>query len=405
MEVGANVVRGPKDASLFTRRFVLLLVTQTLFGLSFSTFFLLPKFLKLVLHASEVELGKVGAFGTVAGVLAFPLVGALNDRFGRRPFVLLGTFMLTCSAFAMLLVGETGPLLYGLRVLHGLSFALLFNSATTLVSDGVQGERMGQALSIFGASLLATQALAPAFAEAIAARAGWPWVFAASGTCGALSLLSALFVHDVNGQHVRTVAGGGHAFFQLLRRPDVRRVVYVIAVSGAGFGTVFTFHQPFALARGIERVSGFFMAYALAAVLTRLGFVLRIAPEKRLRAVTVGVFSYAIAVALTAAISPSMLVVVGAVMGLAQGVFYPLYNAAALERVTLSQRGSMMALYHGGFNLGISLALVAGGPFATHFGFPALFLSIAVVVCTGGVILLRREIAYGQGRVYDSEGH
>jgi MFS family permease len=389
MEVGVNVVRGPEDASLFTRRFVLLLITQTLFGLAFSTFFLLPKFLKLELHESEVELGKVGAFGTVAGVLAFPLVGALNDRFGRRPFVLLGAFMLTCSAFAMLLVHESGPLLYGLRVLHGLSFALLFNSATTLVSDGVHGERMGQALSIFGASLLATQALAPAFAESIAASAGWPWVFAASGTCAALSLLSASFVHDVHGR-TRSLVGGENAFFQLLRRPDVRRVVFVIAASGAGFGTVFTFHQPFALARGIERVSGFFVAYALAAVLTRLGFVLRIAPEKRMGAVTLGVFAYAVAVALTAAISPTVLVVVGAVMGLAQGVFYPLYNAAALERVALDQRGSMMALYHGGFNLGISLALVAGGPLATHFGFPALFLSIAVVVCTGGALLLRQ---------------
>src|SRR5690349_7801449 len=89
---------------LLSANFIALLVTQTCFGLSFSCFFLLPKYLKPKLAASDVEIGTVAALGALAGVFAFPLVGALNDRFGRKPFVLLGNLLMMLGAAGMLRV-------------------------------------------------------------------------------------------------------------------------------------------------------------------------------------------------------------------------------------------------------------------------------------------------------------
>jgi MFS family permease len=388
MGVSTKVAAKSAEAPLFTARFSLLLVTQSLFGLAFSTFFLLPKFVRLELHGTDAQIGRVGAVGTIAGVIAFPFVGALNDRFGRRPFVLLGALLLTGSAYAMLAVHEVGPLFYALRAVHGLAFALLFNSATTLVSDDAEAGRLSQALSVFGASLIVTQALAPAIAEAVSLAYGWPAVFTCSGSAAALSLVSASFVRDVHAPGGRSRSRQS-ALGTLLRRADMRRVVAVIAAAGAGFGTVFTFHQPYALSLGVTRVSGYFVAYAACAVVTRLGFALRIAPRRRLLATAVAVAAYALAVALTAWLSPVMLVVVGGVMGFAQGIFYPLYNAAAVERVTLEQRGSLMALYHGGFNLGISVALGLGGSLASAFGYPALFWTVSACVAWAAYTLGR----------------
>src|SRR5690348_7580301 len=74
----------PASDSLFSAEFVRLLLVQFLFGLSFSTFLLLPKFLRLELHASASEIGRVSASGTVVAAVFAPFVNALVHRVARR---------------------------------------------------------------------------------------------------------------------------------------------------------------------------------------------------------------------------------------------------------------------------------------------------------------------------------
>jgi MFS family permease len=375
--------------SLFSRAFVLLLVAQTCFGMSFSAMFLLPKYLKLALHASDVEVGVTQALGALAGVFAFPVVGVLNDRFGKRPFVILGATLMTLTVVVLRYVEDVGPLLYLSRVLQGLSFALLFNSATTLAAEGVPRERMGRALAVIGASMLATNALSPAIAEPLAHHYGWPALFTLAISWGVVSMLAALFVSE---KKTRAVVGEVRAgALDLLGTSRVRRVVWVMVAAGAGFGAVFTFHQPYALALGIERVSGFFVSYAIFALLVRLLFMAQIDRVSRRRSSGLSLMLYGLAIAATAFIRPGVLELVGGIMGLAQGVFYPVFNALAIDSVPTKQRGSMMALYHGGFNAGIALASFLGGNVAEYLGYKGLFFASGAVTGVAAVAILRTD--------------
>jgi MFS family permease len=376
---------------LLTRNFIALVITQTCFGLSFSCFFLLPTFMRVALHASDVQIGSVAALSSLTGVLCFPFVGALNDRFGRKPFVLAGSLLMIFGAAAMLLVHDVGPLLYVLRALHGLAFAMLFNSCTTLVSDEASEERLSQALAVFGSSLLVTHALAPAISEALAQRHGWSSVFWLSSGLAALSALSTLRVEEPPRRDQVTSQDLWSAF-ALLKQRRARRVVLSIGAAGASFGTVFTFHQPYALSLGLTRVSGFFMAYALFALIARLGLMNLFKNVERQRLSAYAMFVYALAVVFTSWLRPGMLEAIGATMGLAQGVFYPVFNALAVEGVEIEKRGSMMALYHGGFNGGIAAALVVGGGVSTHFGYPLLFMASALITLGAALRLLQRPL-------------
>jgi len=380
----------PEEKPLLTRAFMVLLVTQTCFGMSFSAFFLIPKYLKLVLFASEVQIGLLGALGAAAGVFAFPIVGSLNDRFGRKPFILVGSVIMTLTSVTMLFIDEVGPLMYLVRIAQGVAFALLFNSATTLVSDNVQPAQLGRALALFGASMLGTNALSPAISEPIADHYGWSSVFWFSIVWGVLSIACAPFVHEE--ARPRATGGARPSMFSLLAQPRARRVVLLTATGGAGFGTIFIFHQPFAISLGITKVSGFFVAYALFALFVRLLIISRVDAWGRKRASAVSLCVYAGAVACTAFLRPGMLEPIGAVMGLAHGIFYPVFNALAVEGVPLQQRGSMMALYHGGFNAGMALALLFGGGIAERFGYPTLFLGMALVTFTGSMGLFRSDL-------------
>lgn len=381
----------PEEKPLFTRAFMVLLVAQTCFGMSFSAFFLIPKYLKLALHATDVQIGLLGALGAAAGVFAFPIVGSLNDRFGRKPFILVGSVVMTTTSVAMLFIHDVGPLLYLVRIAQGVSFALLFNSATTLVSDNVEPEQLGRALALFGASMLATNALSPAMAEPIADTYGWPAVFWFSIAWGLLSVACAPFVQEERSLEARTRKQA--SMFALLYEARARRVVLLTASGGAGFGTIFIFHQPFAISLGIIKVSGFFVAYALFALFVRLLIISRVDAWGRQRASATSLFVYACAVGCTAFLRPGMLEPIGAVMGLAHGVFYPVFNALAIEGVPLSQRGSMMALYHGGFNAGMALALLFGGGIAERFGYPALFLLVSFLTFAGAFGLFKSDLS------------
>jgi len=388
-----NVVElTPPAKSLWTPNFVALVLTQTCFGLSFSCFFLLPTYLKLVLHASDVQIGAVASLGSLAGVFAFPLVGTLNDRFGCKPFLLIGNVVMACAAAAMLRVTEVGAALYVLRALHGLCLALVLNSATTLVSAEVPFERLGHALAVFGSSLLATHAVAPALSELLASQHGWPTVFWFATVLAVLGVLASLRVQEA--PRSRDEGASALGFVPLLRRPRTQRVVLTIAAAGASFGTVFTFHQPYALSLGMQHVSGFFLAYAACALLSRLWLTTRLQGVDRKQLSAWFMLLYAAAVVCAVWLRPLVLEGVGAVMGVAQGVFYPVFNALAVEGVEPRQRGSMMALYHGGFNGGIAGALLLGGNVAERFGYPTLFVGSALITAAAALSLRQSTLAH-----------
>lgn len=372
-----------RSERLYTRTFVLLLATQTCYGMSFSTFFLMPKYLKLSLHASEVQIGAVGAVGAVAGVIAFPLVGMLNDRYGRRRFMLVGSAIMTLTALAMLWLRSVDSALYLVRLVQGLSFAMFYNSATTLMSDRVSVERLGVALGIFGSSMLVTNALAPALAEQVANQAGWLPVFGMAAAWGLLSLLLACFVRDAAPAGPPSLRRG----FDIGLDQRGRVVALAIGGAGAGFGTVFTFHQPYALEVGLSNVSGFFVAYASTALFGRMLILRRIDRFDRRVVSAASTLLYASAVAGTAWLRPGLLECIGAVLGCAHGILYPVFNALAIYDVPPERRGAVMALYHGGFNAGMALALLIGGKVVERFGYPALFLGTAALTAAAAYFL------------------
>jgi len=377
----------PRSERLYTRSFVILLATQTCYGMAFSTFFLLPKYLEAVLHATEVQIGTVSAVGAIAGVISFPLVGVLNDRFGRRRFMLLGATLVTLTALVMLRLTTVDSALYAARLAQGMSFALLFNSATTLMSDRVPAEKLGVALGVFGSSMLVTNALAPALAEFVAAHYDWHVVFSIAAAWGVLSMVLCLLVHEdpreVSGENAWAQS------YALTRSPRARVAVLSIAGAGAGFGVVFTFHQPYALRVGITHVSGFFVAYAVTALFGRMVLLRHIDRMDRRTICAVSMFVYALAVMAAAWLRPGLLEAIGFVLGLAHGVLYPVFNALAIHGVAPAQRGSMMALYHGGFNGGMAVALLLGGSVVEAFGYPTLFVGTGALTALTSLLVWR----------------
>lgn len=394
MSTGPDLAPRPR---ILTASFSALLVAQACFGYAFSSFFLLPKFLVTELSAGPVDIGRVAAAHGITIVLLMPMIGGIVDRRGRRAFLTAGALLMALACFCLPMVEEVGGLLFVLRALQGLAFAMAFVGGGTLAIDHAPPERLAQAIGIFGLTFLSMNAVAPAAVETIAAHAGWPAAFQVAGASAVLCALLSLRLADRRDHSVEGSLAPGVIEFAL--RPRQLRISLVIGLSGAALGALFNFYQPYALELGIRDLKSFFIAYAIAAVVVRVGFGGVIDRVGRRRVSLVCLVAYVVIVAAMAQLRPGTLAYFGAAMGLTHGLFYPALNAVAAEGVAPNERGKMMGLFQGSWQIGFSLAQVGLGVLAERAGYPAVFLAGSACAAASLVALWVSPVGRERGEV------
>jgi len=371
-------------ASLFTRSFVALLAAQASFGFSFSAFFLLPKYMSTELAAGPAEIGRVTAIFYLAALLLQPLMGSIVDRRGRRRFLTAGALLMAPACAGFVFVESLGPLIYVLRTVQGIAFAMAFVAGSALAVDEAPPDRLALALGIFGLTMLSNNALAPVLVEEIAQRRGWEPAFLLAAGAALLSAVLSLRVRD---RVQRESSVEMPRLRDVILRPGARRVGVVVALAGAVFGAMFTFPQPFALELGMERVRGMFIAYTAAAVVARLGLGPFADRWGRRRVSLVALVLYFVGAASAAALGQLGLALVGAVFGLAHGLFYPTFNALAVQDIGENERGKAMALFNCTFNVGYAVGVFGLGLLAEVAGYPPVFGVASAIAAVAFVVL------------------
>jgi len=378
---------------LYTAAFVAVLATQACFAYAAAGFFLLPKFLTTELGVGPAEIGLLtGLFGITVVVL-MPFVGAWVDRFGRLLFLRAGIALQVLTSLGFLWVEDSGPLLYALRILLGVAWALAYSGAGAIVTDHAPPERLGEAIGMFGLASLIMNGIAPTATEAVAARYGWDPAFALTAVACVIGLGVSLALAETRPASVPGARGTG--LLEILGRRRTHWWGAIIATIGCAFGVMQTFSQPYALEIGVAEVSDFFIGYAIAAAISRLGLG-RLADRvgrRPVALVAMGIYTTALVAMLL--LAPGRLLVLGALWGLAHGMFYPAFNAIALEDTGERERGKVMSVFNAAFHAGSSLSVVLG-VLAAQAGYPAVF------VCTGAIVLggLALLATGGQSRVH-----
>jgi len=363
------------------------LLAQASFGYAFSSFLLLPKYLKVEFNASAAQIGLVSGVSSVAAMLALLACGVAVDRWGRRRFLTAGGVLMAAASLGFGAVEEIGPLLYALRVAQSLAFAMTFTASAALVVDLAPPGRLTQAIGFFGLTMLSMNAIAPSAVEAMAELQGWNFALQIPALGALLCVGFSLFV--VEPKRAAPIEGEVPSLWSVVRDAQQLRAGVVIGIVGCAFATMFVFHQPFALELGFSRLRGFFIAYSCAALVARFALGPVVERIGGFRVAVSSLMLYGAVVALGSQLSVVGLVWLGGSFGLAHGFFYPACNALAIEGVSEHARGKAMALFQAWFNAGLAIGTLGMGILADAFGFPVVFLlgggliSIAVVVLLG----------------------
>ncbi|MEL6720825.1 MAG: MFS transporter, partial [Bacteroidota bacterium] len=144
---------------LYTRPFLTLCVSYTLFSASFNMIIPeLPAYLTSL--GGEDYKGLIISLFTLTAGISRPFSGKLADTIGRIPVIFIGILVcVVCSLLYPILTSVAGFLI--LRIVHGFSTGFSPTATVAYVADRVPSHRRGEAMGIIGVCMNMGASISP----------------------------------------------------------------------------------------------------------------------------------------------------------------------------------------------------------------------------------------------------
>jgi len=190
------------------------------------------------LGANGFWLGVIFASFPISRVLATPIFGRISDRRGRKQFISIGLFTYGIISFSFIFA-NTVPQLVLIRLLHGISGALILPVAQAYVGDisppGEEGKWMGYA----NAAFLGGFGFGPLMGGVLTEHTGINTTFLAMGS---LSLLAFVITILFLPESVPKQSATSYPSFKDLSRSGMMSGLFTFRLTFTmGRATLFTF--------------------------------------------------------------------------------------------------------------------------------------------------------------------
>jgi predicted MFS family arabinose efflux permease len=376
------------DEKLYTRDFFILAASTFAFFMSFHM--LLP-----IISPYAEQLGaREGEIGVIIGIFAFVAVlsripyGSYADRHSKKNLLLLGAFIFALSPLLYSASSSPGALIWT-RMFHGLGIGAFTVAAFALVAELSPRLRLGEAMGVYGVSIMVATAIAPALSGYLVDAVGFDNTFYLASGFGFLSLALAGVMHGygADGSPDSLLRG----FKKVFESPGVLLASYGIFILTLSYGVVVAFIPVYMINLGISytMVGGFFAVYAVTTIVTRpvmgrlsdrVGRAEVIIPMMLLTAV--GMYSASLFA------SVETLYVTAVAYGFGFGSAYAVLSAMVVDSVAPENRGSAMAVFTSNFDLGIAFGSMGLGLAAGALGYAGLFRLTALVLFLGVLVFV-----------------
>jgi MFS family permease len=361
----------------------------------------------LPVHAREI-----GASGTAAGLTfsAFaatqlvmsPFTGRLSDRYGRKPFILLGTATYIIAAIGWMLVDRVEAVI-ALRALTGLGSGLVFSLALAYIGDLAPEGQEGRFMGAFGIFDFLGFGVGPIVSGALRDAAGFDAVFLAMASLLSVSALTVALLLPrrarVSTEADASTPAPAAPWRTVLNDPPLQGLFAMRAGYAFAFGSAFSFLAlyleeeiratatmvGFVLA-GQELLGGLLQPAVgpLADRLDRRWLVMAGASMVAVRYITIG-------------LSTSYVVILGAFV-IAAGVGSALMGVATMAlQVDVGRRLGMattMSLSSAGFAFGVLAGSLIGGSIVDTLGTARVFVLAAIAVAVGAATFSLRTAGH-----------
>lgn len=335
---------------------------------------------------ADWQLGWLAAGFSSAAILCRLGLGGWLERFGRKPFMVGGSLLLTATpGFFPFLFDHYGAWL-AVRVAQGLGLGLYFTTILTWVADNSPPDQVGRLQGMFGISGLLGSAVGPYLLEFVYKHWGFLSMFR---VLFGLGLACVILVSRLPESQPQKSAGGSTSGSNLNPRAHPDMIAATLPF-GWLVGTIMTFIGPYLAQIGLPEVGLYYCGFAAASVGIRMvaSNVLDEFRVDRLVLLSGLIMALSGLTLSTLALAPHLwlLGLASLLNGVGHGFLYPSLSSYMVRSVAGHQRGGGLALFTATFDLGVLSGAVASGYLCQSFGYPASFrlasLLLALGVCT-----------------------
>lgn len=365
----------PRPDRLFTARFFVMCgFTFTVF---LSAFQLLPTapYRILDLGGGPFAAGLFLGFLTYASAFSAPFTGALADRMGKRPMLVICGLALTGFSLAYAVMRDH-RLMLALVLVHGIFWSGLLSASSAYMTDFIPEARRAEGFGYWGLSTIVAVAVAPSIGFAVY-RHGWTWLCVV--TAG-LNLLMAAIAFGLPEPPRVTPPGQGPFFTRRLLEWRVLAVSLTLFLYSFGYGGITSFVALYADANHIAPKGLFFTVMSVVILLTRplsgraadrLGYQKVFFPSLTLIALGLGLLA-------VSATRPA-LIAAALVFGSGFGSAYPPFVAHVMAHVDPARRGTAFGSILAAFDTGIGTGSIVTGWIIDHFGYSRAYVAAAML--------------------------
>jgi len=342
----------------------------------------LPRYVDGPLGGGNIAVGVVIGAYAVTGLLLRPVAGRLADHRGRKPTVLLGSFLVAIAGFLYLLpLGVPG--LIGARLLLGAGEGTVFTAGSAWIVDIAPPDRRGRIIGLYGLSVWAGLSIGPLIGELLLHASGYTAVWLFAGLAPLAGALIALRLPDPF--HAKPGVDEHHP---LIAREAVRPGA-ALALGSLGYATVASFVVLHLDQRALGHGAVVFGVFATMVVLTRLaagGLPDRIGPAR----VAIGAALVEAAGLATLGLAQSLPVAVAGAMamGAAFSLLYPALLLIVVDRVAETRRGAALGTFTAFFDAGIGFGAPLAGIAAALSSYEGAFLFASCVALASATLIL-----------------
>lgn len=337
---------------------------------------------------TQQMLGWLTACFSIAQFFATPLLGALSDKFGRKPLLVI-SLAGTCLSFLMFAEAGSLIMLFAARILDGLTGGNI-SVAQAMVSDSSTPAERAKNFGILGSSFAFGFVIGPAIGGVLS-KYGLqvPFYFAVG-----ISLLgvicSALFLKETNceGRNVTQVHRYSETFKSLLlilKKPIVGTAIFTgFLLTMAQFSMIIGF-QTFSidiLKINATTMGWFFAAFGIVGIIAQLSvpFVTRKISSKTIILTLSTVFCLA-AMFLTGFAKGFLIFAICLVVyGLFNGLRNPMLNSIIADNNKQSEQGKVLGINQSYVSLGQIFGPITAGLAALASVHAIFFLSAGYIL-------------------------
>jgi predicted MFS family arabinose efflux permease len=375
-------------APILTKNFRLAFAGHFCIGMAFWPYVLLPLFLGNLGYGSFM-VGVLMGTASVSGVLIRLWVGGELDRRGRKPILIGAAAFFAAVNLGYILVDEAGPLIYGIRLMHGLSVGPLFAAIMTFAADIIPETRRTEGFAYFGIAGHLSGAIGVMLGEWLIGFAGFQALFMFGAV---VSMIAVVFFALLSEPKFTGSAHSNQSLWRIVKDQRFAALWILSLAFSLGLASYFTFLKPFAESVGLSNVSFFFTTYSSVAVFIRI-FGARLPQQLGEKLVlTISLGCLAVGIILIVHLPTTWgLMITGMLCGIGHGYGFPILSSIIIEAADAETRGIVVTFYTLLFDVGFLIGAPMWGLLISLGGYDMMFTAAAMVVLGGIVLALQRR--------------